>query len=88
MLTRTLALEWGSEGIRVNSVTPGPIDDTEGMRRLAPDAEIRTQYMARIPLQRFGRKQEIAELCLFLCTPAASYVHGAVLVCDGGASLS
>lgn len=88
MLTKTLALEWGPLGIRINSVTPGPIEDTEGMRRLAPDEETRRGYLNRIPLQRFGRKDDIAELCLFLCTPAASFVHGAVVVCDGGESIS
>ena len=88
MLTKTLALEWGPLGIRINSVTPGPIEDTEGMRRLAPDEETRRSYLHRIPLQRFGRKDDIAELCLFLCTPSASFIHGAVLVCDGGESIS
>ena len=88
MLTRTLALEWGGAGVRVNSVTPGPIDGTEGMRRLAPDEATRASFLRHIPLQRFGAASEIAELCLFLCTPAAAYIHGAILVCDGGASLA
>ena len=88
MLTKTLALEWGPLGIRINSVTPGPTEDTEGMRRLASDAGRREHFLGRVPLQRFGRKEEIAALCLFLCSPAASFIHGAVLVCDGGESLS
>jgi NAD(P)-dependent dehydrogenase (short-subunit alcohol dehydrogenase family) len=88
MLTKTLALEWGPQGIRINSVTPGPIEDTEGMRRLAPDDETRRGYLTRIPLQRFGRKNDVADLCLFLCTPAASFIHGAVVLCDGGESIS
>ncbi len=88
MLTRTLALEWGPAGVRVNSVTPGPIDDTEGMRRLAPDAATRAAFLSHIPLQRFGASAEIADLCLFLCTPAAAYIHGAIILCDGGASLA
>ena len=88
MLTRTLALEWGGAGVRVNSVTPGPIDGTEGMRRLAPDDATRAAFLSRVPLQRFGAASEIADLCLFLCTPAAAYIHGAVVVCDGGASLA
>ena len=45
MLTRTLALEWGHEGIRINSITPGPIADTEGMKRLAPTEEITRQVV-------------------------------------------
>ena len=88
MLTRTLALEWGAAGVRVNSVTPGPIDGTEGMRRLAPDDATRAAFLSHVPLQRFGAASEIADLCLFLCTPAAAFIHGAVVVCDGGASLA
>jgi len=88
MLTRTLALEWGGAGVRVNSVTPGPIDETEGMRRLAPDEATRAAFLGRIPLGRFGAASEIADLCLFLSTPAAAFIHGAVMVCDGGSSLA
>jgi NAD(P)-dependent dehydrogenase (short-subunit alcohol dehydrogenase family) len=87
MLTRCLAIEWGAAGVRVNSITPGPIDDTEGMQRLAPTEEMRQKALADVPLGRFGTKDEIAELALFLCTPSASYITGAVLVCDGGQSL-
>lgn len=88
MLTRTLAVEWGPEGIRVNSVTPGAVDETEGMRRLAPDEDSRTEWASRVALGRFGTKDDIAGLCLFLCSPAASYISGTVLVCDGGLSLA
>ncbi len=88
MLTRTLALEWGSAGIRVNSVTPGAVDGTEGVRRLAPDEETRKAWMAKTALGRFAAKEDIADLCLFLSSGAASYITGAVLVCDGGLSLA
>jgi NAD(P)-dependent dehydrogenase (short-subunit alcohol dehydrogenase family) len=88
MLTRTLALEWGPAGIRVNSVTPGAVDDTEGMRRLAPDPAMREAALSRIALGRFASKDNIADLCLFLVSEAASYITGAVLVCDGGLSLA
>ena len=87
MITRTLAIEWGPEGVRLNSVAPGPTDDTEGMRRLAPTAEARAHVEKNVPLRRMGTKDEIADLVLFLCTPAAAYIHGAVLVCDGGQQL-
>ncbi|HEU4539407.1 MAG TPA: SDR family oxidoreductase [Polyangiaceae bacterium] len=87
MLTRCLAIEWGAAGVRVNSITPGPIEDTEGMQRLAPTEESRKKAVADVPLGRFGTKDEIAELALFLCTPSASYITGAVMVCDGGQSL-
>lgn len=87
MITRTLAIEWGPLGVRVNSIAPGPIEDTEGMRRLTPTDEMRAKLAAQIPLGRYGTREEIAELALFLCTPAARYITGAVLVADGGQSL-
>lgn len=88
MLTRTLALEWGQDGIRVNSVVPGAVDDTEGMRRLAPDAAMREAVLSRIALGRMANKDDIADLCLFLASGAAAYITGAILVCDGGLSLA
>jgi NAD(P)-dependent dehydrogenase (short-subunit alcohol dehydrogenase family) len=87
LLTRTLAIEWGPDGIRANCVTPGPTDDTEGMRRLAPTPEIRRKIEDNVPLRRFGTKDELADLALFLCSEAAAYITGAVYVCDGGQSL-
>jgi len=87
LLTRTLAVEWGPAGIRANCITPGPTDDTEGMRRLAPTAEIRRKVEDAVPLRRFGTKDELADLALFLCSDAAAYITGAVYVCDGGQSL-
>ncbi len=88
MLTRTLALEWGAEGVRVNSIAPGAVDDTEGMRRLAPTDKARTYLMKMIPLGRFAEKSEIADLALFLCSNAARFITGTVMVCDGGQSLA
>ena len=85
--SKTLALEWSAAGVRVNVITPGPIDDTEGMRRLAPTEEHRRQAMAVVPMGRFGSKDDIANLALFLCSEAAGYITGAVCVCDGGQSL-
>lgn len=87
LLTRTLAIEWGPEGIRANCITPGPTDETEGMRRLAPTPEVRRRVEQGVPLRRFGTKDELADLALFLCSDAAAYVTGAVYVCDGGQSL-
>ncbi len=84
MLTRTLALEWGAEGVRVNSVIPGPIDGTEGMKRLAPTDSIRAAVAASVPLQRFGQPQDIANACLFLASDMAAYITGVVLPVDGG----
>ena len=82
-LTRNLAVEWGPAKIRVNAVAPGPIDDTEGMSRLAP-GDIKRTLEGRIPLGRFGRIDEIADVVLFLISPASSYTTGAIVVVDGG----
>ncbi|WP_426754302.1 SDR family oxidoreductase [Myxococcus sp. Y35] len=86
-LTRVLAIEWGGSGVRVNAITPGPIDDTEGMRRLAPSDEGRDKLAQALPLQRFGKKQDIAQLALFLASEGSAYITGSIMVCDGGQSL-
>ncbi|HYU54510.1 MAG TPA: SDR family oxidoreductase [Gemmatimonadaceae bacterium] len=88
MLTKCLAIEWGVEGVRVNSIAPGAVDDTEGMRRLAPTLEIRKHVTRGIPLGRFATKDEIADLALFLSSDAAKFITGAIVVCDGGQSLA
>ena len=85
---KTLAIEWGPEGIRANCITPGPTDDTEGMRRLAPTEEHRSWVLQRMPLRRMGTKAELADLALFLCSPAAAYITGAIFHCDGGSALT
>jgi NAD(P)-dependent dehydrogenase (short-subunit alcohol dehydrogenase family) len=87
MLTKCLAIEWGPEGVRVNSIAPGAVDDTEGMKRLAPTPEIREKYTRGVPLGRFATKDEIADLALFLSSDAAKFITGAVVVVDGGQSL-
>ncbi len=84
MLTRTLALEWGAAGIRVNSIAPGPIDDTEGMARLAPNEAAREACRQTVPMQRFGTVTEIGNAAMFLSSDAAEYVSGVVLPVDGG----
>lgn len=66
MITRTLALEWGSSDVRVNSIVPGPIDGTEGMARLAPDRQARKMIIDSVPLGRFGTCNDIGNACLFL----------------------
>ncbi|MCC6317130.1 MAG: SDR family oxidoreductase [Gemmatimonadaceae bacterium] len=84
MLTRSLASEWGREGVRVNAIVPGPILDTEGMARLAASEEIRAAWLDANPMRRFGTAREVANVAVFLCTEAASYVNGAIVHCDGG----
>lgn len=85
-MTRSLALEWGPMGIRVNAIAPGPIDDTEGMARLAPP-DMKQRIADAVPLKRFGAVEDIAGMALFLASDAASYVNGAIVVVDGGAWL-
>lgn len=84
MLTRTLAIEWGPLGIRVNGIIPGGVADTEGMDRLAPEGPVRDALERRLPLRRLASKDDIANMVLFLCSDAAAYVTGAVIPCDGG----
>jgi peroxisomal 2,4-dienoyl-CoA reductase len=85
-ITRNLAVEWGGYGIRVNGIAPGPIEGTEGMKRLLVP-ELREKLVRRIPLGRFGRIEDIENAALFLASPAASYINGETLVVDGGAWL-
>lgn len=87
MCTRVAAMEWGPAGVRVNSVTPGPIAETEGMQRLAPTPETAELVRESVPLGTFGTKQNIADACLWLASPMAAYVTGVVLPVDGGWSL-
>ena len=82
-LTRNLAVEWGRHGIRVNAIAPGPIEDTEGMKRLVPEP-IKEKLKKNIPLGRFGRIADIEHAAVFLCSEAASFINGAVIVVDGG----
>lgn len=87
-MTRHLAVEWGLQNIRVNSLAPGPISGTEGFRRLGgplASAHMKAQVS---PLQRLGNKTEVAHCTLFLASPLASYVTGTVLVVDGGSWLT
>jgi 2,4-dienoyl-CoA reductase [(3E)-enoyl-CoA-producing], peroxisomal len=82
-ITRNLSVEWGRHGIRVNGIAPGPIEDTEGMKRLVPQ-DLKDKIAKKIPVGRFGRIEDIENAALFLCSDAASYVNGVTLVVDGG----
>jgi len=86
-VTRTCALEWGPVGIRVNAIAPGPISETEGMRRLAPSPEASHALIESVPARRYGTVSEIARAALWLCSDDAAYVTGVVLPVDGGWSL-
>jgi NAD(P)-dependent dehydrogenase (short-subunit alcohol dehydrogenase family) len=85
-LTKQLAAELGNEGIRVNAVSPGPVDTAMAKKVHTPD--IRADYHNSIPLNRYGSEQELAEAIYFLCSDKASYINGTVLNVDGGFAAS
>lgn len=88
MLTRGLALEWGPDGIRINSIIPGPIADTEGLKRLAPTAPTLQAMANRVPLGRLGRLEDISRMALMLASDWGSYITGTVIAVDGGLALT
>jgi NAD(P)-dependent dehydrogenase (short-subunit alcohol dehydrogenase family) len=86
-MTRTLAFELGSAGIRVNAIAPGLID-TRLASALVNDEEISRGWMSRTPIARVGQPAEVASGALYLASDAASYVTGEVLTIDGGTTLT
>jgi len=88
MLTQVLALEWGAQGIRINSIVPGPIAETEGLKRLAPTEATLQAMRQRVPLKRLGRLEDVARLALMLASDWGSFITGAVIPVDGGLSLT
>ncbi|WP_226356058.1 SDR family oxidoreductase [Pseudonocardia sp. ICBG601] len=85
-LMRTLAVEWGPHGIRSNSLLPGPVHDTEGMRRLAEGGS--APWTDSVPLGRFADAEEVGRMAAVLLSPLAAYVTGTVVHIDGGLALS
>lgn len=86
-LTRHLAVEWGQDGIRVNCIAPGPIENTEGFNKLAPP-DFNEKMLRSIPLGRAGKVREVSNALLYLVSDAATYVSGHILIVDGGAWLT
>ena len=81
-LTKQLAVELASLGIRANAVAPGPVDTA--MAKAVHSPEIRADYHDAIPLNRYGLEEELAEAIFFLCSDRASYITGQILAVDGG----
>lgn len=82
-LTKLLANEWAAKGINVNAIAPGYIE-TANTAALRADADRNRQILERIPAGRWGKPEDIAGTAVFLCSPAADYIHGSILNVDGG----
>ncbi len=84
-MTRTLAVEWGTKyGIRANCIAPGPIENTEGVARLLDAKDGYQKAINQVPLKRFGKAEEIANLANFLLSKEAEYINGECITMDGG----
>jgi NAD(P)-dependent dehydrogenase (short-subunit alcohol dehydrogenase family) len=83
-LTRSLAVEWGNRGIRMNAIAPGPIPTEGAFSRLLPRPELEVAVKKRNPLGRFGTLDEFANLAAFLVSDGSGYVNGDVVTMDGG----
>ncbi|MGA9446430.1 MAG: SDR family oxidoreductase [Candidatus Sulfotelmatobacter sp.] len=83
-LTRSLAVEWGNRGIRMNAIAPGPIPTQGAFSRLLPRPELEALALDRNPLHRFGNTEELANLAAFLVSDGSGYINGEVVRMDGG----
>lgn len=85
-LIRSLSAEWGADGIRCNTIAPGAIGNTEGVKKIYQDQgeAVRQQQLAQIPLGELGLVEDIAAAAIYLCSEAGNYVTGTDLVVDGG----
>ncbi len=82
-LTRALALELAPDGITVNGISPGPIG-TDMNRALMNDPQMNAQFMANVPVGRWGKVEEIGALACYLCSEAAGFITGTDILIDGG----
>jgi NAD(P)-dependent dehydrogenase (short-subunit alcohol dehydrogenase family) len=83
-LTRSLAVEWGNRGIRMNAIAPGPIPTEGAFSRLLPRKDFEQLALSRIPSGRFGTVDELANLAAFLVCDRSSYINGEMVMMDGG----
>jgi NAD(P)-dependent dehydrogenase (short-subunit alcohol dehydrogenase family) len=83
-LTRSLAVEWGNRGIRMNAIAPGPIPTHGAFSRVLPRPDLETVALDRNPLHRFGTVEELANLAAFLVSEGSGYINGEVIRMDGG----
>ena len=87
-LIRSLAVEWGPRGLRVNALAPGAFETEGSNAGMWSDPHVRAAALANIPMARFGRPEELWGAAAFLVSQASSYLNGATLVVDGGWRLS
>jgi NAD(P)-dependent dehydrogenase (short-subunit alcohol dehydrogenase family) len=83
-LTRSLAVEWGNRGVRMNAIAPGPIPTQGAFSRVVPLPQLETAALDRNPLHRFGTIEELANLAAFLVSDGSGYINGEVIRMDGG----
>jgi NAD(P)-dependent dehydrogenase (short-subunit alcohol dehydrogenase family) len=83
-LTRSLAVEWGNRGIRMNAIAPGPIPTQGAFSRVLPRPDLETLALDRNPMHRFGTTEELANLAAFLISDGSAYINGEVIRMDGG----
>jgi NAD(P)-dependent dehydrogenase (short-subunit alcohol dehydrogenase family) len=87
-MTKSLAVEWASHGIRVNYIAPGPIEGTGAAVQLWSTPELKKKVINRIPLGRMGATQEVANLASYIVSDYADYITGASFILDGGGHLN
>jgi NAD(P)-dependent dehydrogenase (short-subunit alcohol dehydrogenase family) len=83
-LTRSLAVEWGNRGIRMNAIAPGPIPTQGAFSRVLPLPQLEPLALDRNPMHRFGTTEELANLAAFLVSDGSGYINGEVIRMDGG----